>query len=341
MILAGDIGATNSRLGLFEIEGERLVRVTSQRFENRSYTTLDQVLDAFSIDQQRITNVCMGVAGPIFADQANITNLDWDLDVSGLSKRFPGSSVALLNDVEATAYGVPLLALNDVFTLNGGTPDPHQPIALIASGTGLGECILLRSGSSVTAIPTEAGHSDFAPNDDLETEFLSHMRRRFGHVSLDRVLSGPGLFFMYEFLKITGRGEETSEIAARIACGDPSRVIAEAALNGESELCSQALDMFVAIYGAEAGNLALRTLARGGVFVAGGIAPKIRNKLGDGTFMRAFTAKGRMAPLLATISVNVILNDDTAMLGAANFAMNSLSHTVHERRPDAGAAGMR
>jgi glucokinase len=341
MILAGDIGATNSRIGLFEIEGERLVRVASQRFENRSYIGLDQVLDAFNIDQQSITDVSLGVAGPILDGKANITNLDWNLHVGDLHKRFPGSNVLLLNDVEATAYGVPLLTAEDVFTLNSGTPDPHRPMALIASGTGLGECIMLRNGSSITAIPTEAGHSDFAPNSDLEIEFLSHMRRRFGHVSLDRVLSGPGLFFIYEYLRMTGRGEESSEIAERIAGGDASRVIAESALNRESELCSQALDMFVAIYGAEAGNLALRTLAMGGVFVAGGIAPKIRNKLEDGTFIRAFTAKGRMAPMLATITVSVVLNDETALLGAANFAMKSLRHSVGERRPDAGAAGVR
>jgi glucokinase len=338
MILAGDIGATNSRLGLFDIEGERLVRVASQRFENRTYASIDQVLDAFDVDQQRITNVCLGIAGPIVAGKANITNLQWDLDVSDLGKRFPGSRVALLNDVEATAYGVLLLTPEDVFTLNSGIADPRQPVALIASGTGLGECILLRSGARVTAIATEAGHSDFAPNDDLETEFLVHMRRRFGHVSLDRVLSGPGLLSIYDFLSESGRGTESPELASRMVEGDPSKVIAEAALNGESELCSQALNMFVAIYGAEAGNLALRTLARGGVFVAGGIAPKIRNKVEDGTFMRAFTAKGRMAPLLATIPVNIVLNDDTALLGAAHFAMSSATHALRERLPDAGAA---
>lgn len=320
MILAGDIGATNSRLGLFEMHGDRLVRIASLRVQNHVYPGLDAILEEFAADRRNVTGLCLGVAGPIVGDTAELTNLAWKIELSHLRRQYPNARLGLLNDVEATGYGVGLLEPTQLLTLNVGESHPEATAALIASGSGLGECILYRVGGAVVPIPTEAGHADFAPNSELESEFLLDMRRKFGHVSLDRVLSGPGLQLIYQFLKSTGRAPEQPEIADALATSGTSQVISQAALERRCELCMLALDMYVAIYGAEAGNLALRSLARGGVFIGGGIAPKIRAKMIDGGFMRAFVAKGRMEPLLQTVPVHVILDDEAALLGAAHFA---------------------
>jgi glucokinase len=324
MILAGDIGATNSRLGLFAVKQGRLQRIASRRLLNRDYAGMDAVLAAFAGGAEEVTALCLGVAGPIVEGTAELTNLGWRIESAQLQRRFPGASIALLNDVEATGYGVGLLEPAQLLTLNPGLCQPTATAALIASGSGLGECILYRGNGSVTPLATEAGHADFAPNSELECEFLHHMRSRFGHVSLDRVLSGPGLRLIYDFLKCTGRAPEQPEIAAALAGPGGSQVISEAALAGSCELCRQALEMYIAIYGAEAGNLALRSLAVGGVFVAGGIAPQIRASLAVGNFMRAFVAKGRMEPLLRTVPVHVVLDDETALLGAAHHAATLL-----------------
>jgi len=320
MILAGDIGATNSRLGVFESREGQLVRVASLRVQNHVYSGLDSILEKLAVNHSTITALCLGVAGPIIQGTAEITNLSWKIDQSQLRRLYPNARIGLLNDVEATGYGVGLLDPASLMTLNTGECSPASTSALIASGSGLGECILYRDAQGVTPIPTEAGHADFAPNSESECEFLLYMRKRFGHVSLDRVLSGPGLRLIYQFLRDTRHGIEVPEIADAINGPEGSQAISQAAIDGRCELCREALEMFVSIYGAEAGNLALRTLARGGVYLGGGIAPKIRAKLSDGTFMRSFVAKGRMEPLLKTIPVHVILNDETALLGAAHHA---------------------
>jgi glucokinase len=322
MILAGDIGATNTRLGLFRRDHNALVPVTVQIFKSRQYSGLDSVVEEFLPDSTGLEGACFGVAGPVFDGKASITNLHWNVDRKLLLARFR-SQVSLINDVEATGFGIGSLLPADLLPLNVGVPLNGSPAALIAAGTGLGEAILLPAGTTRVPFPTESGHADFAPTTPLQCEFLQHVWQRFHHVSWDRVLSGPGLLMIYEFLRDTNKGLERTDVADHMRAGDPSSVIAETALKRGCELCVAALDLFVSLFGAEAGNLALRTLARGGIYLCGGIAPKIRHKLADGTFMTAFVDKGRMREFLESIPVHIVLNDQTALLGAATLAMSN------------------
>ena len=320
MILAADVGATNTRLGLFEFSNDKLQPKLVRKFRNRDYKGLEAGLREFLSSGDHVDCACFGVAGPVVNGRVELTNCEWVVDRCELITQLGTPRVALLNDVEATGYGIAQLGEQDLLFINKGVPDSSSAAALIAAGTGLGESILYGSGAGRIPLPSESGHADFAPNNEVETELLRYLRERFHHVSWDRVLSGPGLLLIYEFLRDTGRAPVQSEVAAEIRTGDPGAVISAAALAGTCQLCSQALDLFVGIYGAESGNLALRALARGGVYLAGGIAPKIRQKIQDGTFMQAFRDKGRMRPLLESIPVYLILTEQTALLGAAAFA---------------------
>jgi glucokinase len=319
MILAADIGATNTRVGIFRTQGERLERASTQRFANRSYADFASLLRDFPADSG-ITGLAIGVAGPVFKGRANITNLRWDIDGALLQARYPGAHIALLNDVEATAYGITELQKSDLLELNAGTPEPDAPAALIASGTGLGEAVIHRHDSRHLVVASEGGHADFAPADENQVRLLRYLWRRFHPVSWDRVLSGPGLVLMYEFLRESGLAEESPAIAQRMHAGDPGAVITGAAFASECRICSAALQLFISVYGAEAGNFALRSLARGGVYLGGGIAPKIASKLSEGKFMEFFCAKDRMTDFLRTVPVYVVMNEDTALLGAARYA---------------------
>jgi glucokinase len=248
-------------------------------------------------------------------------NLPWLIDGGELRRALKLDAPALLNDLEAAAYGIFTLEEDEFHTLNQGARHPTGSKALIAAGTGLGEATLHDDGRHFHPLASEGGHADFAPRDDLEIELLRHLIGRFGHVSYERVLSGPGFFNIYRFLKESGRFEEPTWLTERLAAGeDPSAVVAKAALAKEAEICVKALDLFVSIYGAEAGNLALRAKSLRGLYVGGGIAPKILDKLKDGAFMRAFTDKGRYADLLAAVPVHVVLNDQAALRGAAYYA---------------------
>ena len=229
-------------------------------------------------------------------------------------------SVGLLNDLEAHAYGIALLAPEDFMTLNQGAADASGNAAVIAAGTGLGEAGLYWNGQQHLPFAGEGGHTSFAPSDPLQIELLRFLSQEFGHVSWERVLSGPGLYNIYRFLRDTGRGEEPDWLTEKMQQHDPSAVISQTALADTSVLCRQALDLFVVLYGAEAGNMALKLMATAGVYVGGGIAPKIIQKLTDSTFMEAFVAKGRLKPLLQAIPVRIIMNDKVALLGAARFA---------------------
>jgi glucokinase len=229
-------------------------------------------------------------------------------------------SVSLINDLEATAYGIFTLDNTEFTVLNEGSPQLEGNMALIAAGTGLGEAIIYWDGSHYRPSASEGGHADFAPRNPLEIELLRYLVDRFRHVSYERVVSGPGLLNIYNFLKDGDYFKEPAWLAEKLAAADPGAVISEAALTGEAEICIHALNLFVSIYGAEAGNLALKAKARGGIFVGGGIAPKILEKLTDGSFLKAFTDKGRFAEFLLTIPVKVILNEETALRGAAYYA---------------------
>ena len=324
MILAADVGATNARLGLFDFHERRLSPIVVQKFRNQEYPSFNAILDTFLTASTPIASACFGIAGPVIDGRVHLTNLNWTIDRSDLQSRLSTDRVWLLNDLESTGYGIGQLHPDDFLVINRGVPDETASAALIAAGTGVGESRLERNGNGMYPLPAEAGHADFAPNDEFQSALLLHLRGRYGHVSWDRVLSGPGLHLIYEFLRDSGRATENPAVAERIRTGDPGAVISQAALDEECELCVQALDTFVSIYGSESGNMALRYLARAGVYLGGGIAPKIRSKLTDGTFMKAFVAKGRMKSMLERIPVSVILNDQAALLGAAFFAASHL-----------------
>jgi glucokinase len=352
MILAGDIGGTKINLALYEWTTERTEPVRLESFHSADYKSLEDILLEFlsppkpptplddfestdaaedrENDQPpdepvKVAAACFGVAGPVIENQSRTTNLPWLVDGPAIAKRFDIRRVQLLNDLEATAYGILWLRPDEFEVLNQGTPrQKRQALALIAAGTGLGEGILFWDGKSYRPMPSEGGHADFAPNNDYEIELLRYLRSQYLHVSYERLVSGPGLHAIYEFIRDT-KSNEPTWLAEKVKAGNPAAEIAEAGLKGQAEIAKQALDLFTSIYGAEAGNLALKALSLDGLYVAGGIAPKLITKLKDGTFMKAFTNKGRFKRLLSTIPVKVVMNPQTALIGAASVA-GALAH---------------
>ncbi|HKQ03932.1 MAG TPA: glucokinase [Blastocatellia bacterium] len=320
MILAGDIGGTKTNLGLFDTADGALSLAAQQSYPSRGHVGLETIVSKFLEDKTvRIRAACFGVAGPIVDEQVVTPNLPWIVSADGLSRALGLERVTLINDLEATAHGIAALKADEFFTLNEGIATPGNA-ALVAAGTGMGVASLFWNGYRHVPSASEGGHIDFAPRNPMESEMFRYMLKKYSHVSVERIVSGPGLFNVYEFLRDSGYTAESAEVAARFANEDPSGVISKAALAGTCRMCAKALDMFVAIYGAFAGNVALVLKATGGVFIGGGIAPKILEKLKDGTFIGAFMEKGRMSSLVATIPVRVILNDKTALLGAARVA---------------------
>jgi glucokinase len=321
LVLAGDIGGTKTNLALFSVHGEKLHAESQHNFPSKRYSGLIPVLQEFLAGgDHAIEAASFGIAGPVVDGKVKTPNLPWMLDTADLRHALKLDAVTLLNDLEAGAYGIFTLENDEFYTLNEGTLRHAGNKALIAAGTGLGQAILYDDGGHFHPLASEGGHADYAPRDELEIELLRYLIGRFGHVSYERVLSGPGLFNIYRFLKDVRGMEEPSWLTERLSADDPSAVISKAALAGEAAICSEALNLFVSVYGAEAGNLALRAKSVRGLYVGGGIAPKILAKLKDGTFMRAFVDKGRYADLLAAIPVQVILNEQTALRGAAYYA---------------------
>lgn len=322
IVLAGDIGGTKTNLALFSIHGERLHADKSQSFPSKRYSGLVPVLrDFLTGDHPPIDSACFGIAGPVIDNKVKTPNLPWMVDGVELSRVLKLNSVILLNDLEAAGYGISTLEDDEFHALNEGVIRLSGNKALIAAGTGLGQAILYDDGRHFRPLASEGGHADFAPRNELEIELLRHLLGRFPHVSYERVLSGPGLLNIYRFLKEARCVEEPESLAARLAAAaDLSAEITQAALAHEAEICVQALDLFVSVYGAEAGNLVLRAKSVRGLYVGGGIAPKILPKLKDGTFMRAFRDKGRYAELLSGVPVRVILIDQTPLRGAAYYA---------------------
>ncbi len=321
MILAGDVGGTNTRLAVFDDKGGRLTPTADATFPSREHPSLEAVLRKFTAAHPLpIDRACFGVAGPVRHGRSDATNLPWVVDAGLVARELGLQAVGLINDLEANAWGIGVLERDDLAVLNAGAPDAEGNQAIISAGTGLGEAGLTWDGKQHRPFATEGGHSDFAPRNHLEMELLDYLLKQFQRVSYERVVSGPGLLNIYRFLRDTGRGEEPAWLAEKLRDQDPGAVVSQAALDGKSDLCVQALDLFVSLYGAEAGNLALKLLATGGVYLGGGIAPKIIRKLQDPIFLNAFTAKGRLKPLLQAMPVRVILNDKTALLGAARCA---------------------
>lgn len=327
MILAGDIGGTKTNLGLFEIKNGALHPAHQRSFPSQSYVGLEVIVTEFMAQAAaKVEAACFGVAGPVVDGQSVTPNLPWIVNAHHLAQILHLSSTALINDLEATAHGIGELKPEEFVTLNQGAA-MRGNAGLIAAGTGLGEASLFWNGQRLVPSASEGGHADFAPRNLLEIDLLRHLLAQYGHVSIERVLSGPGLFNIYQFLRATHYAEELPTIAACLTQEDPSRVISTAALEQSCPLSMKSLDVFTAIYGAVAGNLALTLKATGGIYVGGGIAPKIIKKLKDGTFMGAFLDKGRLSTLLATIPVRVVMNDKTALFGAARVAANELTLT--------------
>ena len=321
MILAGDIGGTSTRLGYYNISRGRPNLVAQETYSSRDVKGLEEIVTRFKAAHKLSIEVaCFGIAGPVRNERVETPNLPWIVDSHQLSLALSLPVVWLINDLEANAYGAAALKKKDFEILNPGTPDLTGNAAIISAGTGLGEAGFYFDGKRYRPFASEGGHVDFAPRNELEIEMLRHLIKKFGRVSYERVLSGPGLRNIYEFLRDTGRGTEPAWLAEDMQKRDPSAAITQAALEGKADLAAQALDLFVAIYGAEAGNLALKLKATRGVLIGGGIAPKILAKLKTATFMQAFMDKGRMKTLLEPIPVRVILNDKTALLGAALYA---------------------
>lgn len=314
-LLAADIGATKSVFRLFEQAGERQRVLREATLASQQHPDAISVVQTF-LGKDQVEGAVIAIAGPVVGGRSETPNLPWVVEQSRIAEVLGTERVELLNDMTATAYGVTTLEAEALSIINPGTP-ASGTIAVIAAGTGLGEAILVRADSGSIALPSEGGHADFAPGDETEIELLRYLAARFGHVSWERVVSGPGLRSIYQFLIDTGRGEPSEELAAHMAQGDPSAAIADAALSGRDRTACLALDLFVGAYGAEAGNLALKALALGGVYVAGGIAPKIAQRLRSGVFLRRFTGKGRHSGLLERIPVYLVCDPKTALRGAA------------------------
>ena len=320
MILAGDVGGTKVDLGLYEFTNGKLKSTRGTVYKAKDYPGLEVIVKEF-LGADKVTAACFGVPGPVRNGRLRLTNLPWTLDSSELAAGLGIAHVFLINDLEANGYGIAELAPEQIYTLAPGDPGQTGNRALIAAGTGLGEGFLVWNGRTHIPYPSEGGHADYAPRNEDEIDLLRFLKEKYnGRVSFERVVAGQGLTNVYEFLREVRGMDEPAWLAARIAQEDPNAVITELALSAKSEICEKALDMFVSAYGAEAGNLALKVLSVGGLYVGGGIAPRILEKLKDGTFMKSFTDKGRLSQLLINMPVRVILEPRAAQLGAAAYA---------------------
>jgi len=340
VFLAGDIGGTKTELAFFQKKNDVFFCVARKRFLNSSYKNAEAVMGEFLKgvgSGLEIEAVALGVAAPVKDNRARLTNLGWRVDGRKIGGKFSFKTCVLLNDLEATAMGILELRKKDFFCLRKGRPTrsssasgggrPEGNAAIIAPGTGLGEAALLNIKGEFFPMTSEGGHVDFAPKTKIEAELLFYLLAKYGHVSYERVVSGPGIKEIYDFLT---RGKKTPErIKKRFLAEDPSSVIAnEAEKKGGDKACLKALSLFVSVLGAEAGNMALKYLASGGVYLAGGIPPKIIKALKKKEFLESFRDKGRFREYLSLIPVYVVLNDATALLGAARFASMMIKRQV-------------
>lgn len=322
-VLAGDIGGSNTRLAVFAAEGEGLETVVEETYRSREHDSLQEIVEIFL---RRYGEECaaasFGIAGPVREGRVKTTNLPWVVEASSIAERTGIGRVSLLNDLEANAHGVDALGPEDFFVLADRQPAAHGNRALVSAGTGLGEAGMVWQAGRYRPFASEGGHTDFAPGSDLEIALLQFLWKRCGrHVSWERVISGPGLVTLFEFLREHQRYEPPAWLEEEMEDSDPAAAITRAAQAERSEICIETLKLFVGLYGAEAGNLALTVLATGGVYLGGGIAPKILDALQGPGFLEAFHAKGRMRPLLESMPIRVILNERTALLGAARHAV--------------------
>ena len=322
LFLAGDVGGTKTNLGLFSKENERLVLKVIETFSSPNSPDLEYIIRKFfEIHPVSLTHACFGVAGPVVNGVSKITNLLWNVSGDRIKKKFHFHHVRIVNDLTATGMAIPHLNKDEFFSLNQPASQNEHHFALIAPGTGLGVAMMIYQKGRYLPISSEGGHADFAPNCDAEAELWGYLHQRYGHVSIERVLSGSGLVNIYMWLKESGRIDEPEWLSQKLKGHDPAKVITDAALTDRDPVCVKTLNMFVSIFGAVAGNLALTNMSVGGVYLGGGISPKILSKLKEGIFMKAFSSKGRFKAFLEKIPVKVILNDKAALIGAAYCAI--------------------
>ena len=327
-LLAGDVGGTKTYLCLYEQnDAGEFVAVAETRYESAAFQGLTPMVEAFLGSDRQIDAAAFGVAGPVVNDECRATNLPWKLSARAMEKDLSIPKVRLINDFHAVALGVPVLKDDQLCVLQDAPIDPKGAIAIIGAGTGLGEGVALPSEKGLQVIASEGGHTDFAPRNDLEVDLLRFLLKRHARVSYERVVSGPGLHTVYEFLISSGRAEELPETRAQMREMDPSAVIGMAATSGSDPACVMAVEVFVSAYGAEAGNLALKVIPHGGLFIAGGVAVKLIESIKQGGFMESFLFKGRMSTLLEGIRVAVVMEQKVGLLGAREQArLSALGH---------------
>jgi len=326
ILVAADIGGTKSHLAIFRAAGESLNLERNQRFHSASYPSLNAILREFLKDEKRpLLAACFGVPGPVKHGRAQPTNIAWGVDAAEIAEQFSITSVSLLNDLAANAYGIAELKPEDFATVQEGASDAEGNRCVVSPGTGLGEAGLFWDGRRHRVWACEGGHTDFGPRNELEIALLEHLIKQYGHVSSERIASGMGLENIYRFLRDTKRGTERPEVAAEIKEGDPGIVISRHAETGSCPMCAQTIGIFLSCLGAEAGNMALKAMATGGVYLGGGIPAKMLNQLRSAAFTHAFNDKGRHAGLMEAMPVKVILNDQAALLGAARFALDGMN----------------
>jgi glucokinase len=322
-VLAGDIGGTNARLAMVEVDREAVRLCDTRRFATSNFPGLAPIVQVFLGEVGDAPDrACFAIACPILDGQCNGTNLSWTVNVRTLAEEIGIPRTKIINDLHAVGHGVQRLGPADLVPLQTGEPNERGVIALIGAGTGLGESFVTRNGDAYQVHSSEGGHATFGATSEREFGLLTSLATKFGHVSTERVVSGPGLENIYHYLAEAGDAPEQARVRRRMDAGDPSAVISDEALAGTDQLSERALAMFVSAYGAQAGNLALTVMATGGVYVAGGIAPRIVPKLRDGTFMTAFRNKGRLSDVLARIPVHIIVNQHAGLIGAAMVAMH-------------------
>ncbi|HED17608.1 MAG TPA: glucokinase [Gammaproteobacteria bacterium] len=327
-VIAGDIGGTKTSLALFDVSGTKPDMLVMETWPSQDYASLDDIIKLFiSTRPGTYEYACFGVAGPVRNGISQTTNLPWHIDAQKLAQTAGVRRAWLLNDLEANAWGINALDDEDFCILNEGQPDAYGNACVIAAGTGLGQAGITMDGQHLRPFASEGGHADFAPQTEMDIALLRYLQQRYGHVSWERVVSGMGLVNIHEFLHAHYGTEPPRWLVDEMAKEDKAAAISKGAQSGQCEICSETLDMFARLYGAEAGNQALKIMATGGVYIGGGIAPKILDNLREPAFMQGFCGKGRMQSLMQSMPVKVILNDRTALYGPAVYAATLLNQS--------------
>jgi len=323
MILAGEIGATRTRLAAFDADGNKLQLVVEKTYLSQEHGGLPEIITTFvKTEGIPVQSACFGVAGPVTAGRSKISNLPWTIDSRELASQLKLNSVGLINDLEAYAYGIDALESKDFITLSEGAEDAEGNRAVISARTGLGVAGMYWDGFRHHPFACEGGHADFAPRNKLEIELLDYLQGKHRRVSCERILSGPGIKNIYDFLRDTKKVDEPRELGEQMnQAPDPPALISKLAAEGKTPICDQTMSLFVSIYGAETGNCALYFMSTGGIFIGGSIAAKNVPKMKDPAFMQSFLDKGRMSSLLQQMPVKIVLNDDSGIIGAARYTL--------------------